>query len=175
MLKTRKLFMNGAAQSPFVWRQFAEHVTSLRKTNPSPKVDESSRCYWHWHHHLLLQAQEYGLAHVVEPRYPIPPHCPHCATVLALESSTGGEEPSPPAPRWHWHHHWLLQAQYRELAQVVDPVYPIPPHWPHSGTVVPVAIGAAVVDVADVAAMARVVDLATTVAMVVDAGLTTGA
>lgn len=82
---------------------------------------------------------------------------------------------SPPTPCSHWHHHWLLQAQYKELAQVVDPVYPTPPHWPHSGTALSVELGAAAVDVADVVAVLRVVDLAVTVAMVVDAVLVTGA
>lgn len=75
---------------PDVW------LPPVRRT--CSKVEKDSWCYWHWHHHLLLQAQEYGLAHVVGPAYPIPPHCPHCATVLPLVSSTGGEVPSPPTP-----------------------------------------------------------------------------
>lgn len=83
--------------------------------------------------------------------------------------------PLPLVPRWHWHHHWLLQAQEKGLAQVVDPVYPIPPHCPHSGTVLSVAIGAAVVDVVDVATQSLVVVLATTVARVVDAEPTAAA
>lgn len=45
---------------------------------------------------------------------------------------------------WHEHHQVLRQTQDNELAQFVGPVYPIPPHWPHSGTVTPVPGGVVV-------------------------------
>lgn len=59
--------------------------------------------------------------------------------VVDAELTTG-------ADIWHWHHQVLRQTQAYGLAQLVGPEYPIPPHWPHSGTGTPVP-GAVVVGV----------------------------